>query len=452
MNTTKLTAFAANLKWEHIPEEVQIRARWALADTLGVALAGRITPAGISTARMAASEEGVTQLVGCDRASSSILAALANGVAASALDFDDGHYLGGGIHPGSPVIAGLLSVSCPTTTWGELLCAQTVGYEVAIRAGRLLAPATPTSQYHTSGTAGALGAAVGAAKLLGLDRDGIHRALRIASAHAPVARLQLSMAKESIGWGAATAVAAAQMAAFGFDEAGGCSDTLPPLPGFPATPFDENTVNNAVHLDAFVAPFGSRWEFLSTYMKPYACCRVTHAALDGLLMVMKREKLKAPDLRQIVVSTIQGGIGLDFLMPATLEHAQFSFPFAIGAAAVFGQLGTGEMVEATLRDPRVADIGQRVLIEHNPELDNPSSGNYPAEVVVTSSRGIFSETVSHALGSAERPMSEAELERKFRNSAMAVLPVERVDPLLYRILESSPETELGDFHTMLGGR
>ena len=444
--------FAFEARWVDLPLAVQTRARWALADTLGVTLAGRPSRAGNAAALMASAENGSTQLVGCDGATSPVMAALANGVAASALDFDDGHYLAGGIHPGAPVISTLLSVSGPTTTWGELLCAQTVGYEVAIQAGRLLAPATPTSEYHTSGTAGALGAAVGAAKLLGLDEDGILRALRIASAHAPVARLQLSMVKESIGWSAATAVAAAQMAATGFDDASVPVHSLPSLGGFPATPFDgsTDTDDDASHVASFVAPFGSRWEILSTYVKPYACCRVIHAALDGLLTVMRREELDSSDLRRVVVSTIRGGVGLDFVAPPTLEHAQFSFPFAIGTAAVRGRLGACEMVEATLRDPKVADIGRRVVIEHKPELDDRPTRNYPAEVVMTGPRGSFAEEVNHAHGSAEVPMSEAELEAKFRSSAMTMLPVERVDQLLPTILESSPETELGDFHSWLG--
>lgn len=441
--------FAYDAKWVDLPKAVQNRARWALADTLGVALAGRATRAGATSARMAEAESGDSRLVGWKGTSSPILAALSNGVAASALDYDDGHYLGGGIHPGAPVVAALLSVSRPTTTWGDLLCALTVGYEVSIRAGRLLAPATPASEYHTSGTAGAIGAAAAAAKLLGLGVDGIRRALRISSAHAPVARFQISMAKESVGWSAATAVAAAQLAAEGFEDTGDCAVSLPVLPGFPETPFDGSTSNGTAHMTPTAASLESRWEILSTYVKPYACCRVTHAALDGLLDVMRREKLDASDFRRIVVSTIQGGVGLNFVEPPTLEYAQFSFPFSIGAAAIFGALGANEMVEATLRNTRVADIGRRVVIEHDAALDDQPTGNYPAKVVVTTSRGSVAEEVGHARGSAERPLGETRLVAKFRSCAMVALPVERVDSLLFTILESPPESELGMFTAML---
>jgi 2-methylcitrate dehydratase PrpD len=447
IGASAVSSFAYKAHWADLPAAVQVRSRWALADTLGVALAGRASPAGTAAARMADAEPGVVQLVGSNATSSPVLAAMANGVAASALDFDDGHYLGGGIHPGAPVISALLSVSAPATTWGELLCAQTIGYEVAIRAGGLLVPLTPGAEYHASGTAGALGAAVAVAKLLGLDENGILRALRIASAHAPIARLQLSMAKESIGWSAATGVVAAQMAAAGFGDVGRQISSLPILDGFAETPFDDRSLRES---GAKIAPLGSSWEILATYVKPYACCRAIHAALDGVLSIMEEAKLTAGELDRVSVSTIRGGLGLNFLAPATLEHAQFSFPFAIGAVAVFGRLGTNEMVGASLKDPRVAAVAERVVIEHHPDLDDPPAGNYPARVLVTGSWGSLGAEVPHAKGSARAPLSEVALKAKFRASAMSALPTERVDRVLRSALESSPESVMGDFVSGLG--
>lgn len=388
-----------------VPGEVLDRALWALRDTAAVMIAGTGTAAAQAAARTARRTPGTVRLFAGGTASAPA-AAMANAVAASALDFDDGHYRGGGIHPGSTVVPALLAVAGERTTADEFLLAQIVGYEVAIRAGYLLAPAYGKGNYRCSGAATALGAAVAVAKLLGLDGPGIERALRIASAHAPVATLQLPMVKESIGWAAATGVTAAWLAQDGFDD-GPVADAVL---GIPATPFDGR-------LDAFGDSFGRTWESANCYVKAYPSCRAAHAAIDAALGLRITASVSS-----VLVETIAGAAVLDDPAPRTLEEAQFSIPHALASAL----LGVGLWPPA----PAAADLAARVTVRAADDLADDGTG-YPARVTVTTAAG--SQTAAEPRA---RPLSEPDLRAKIVAAGGPGL-LDEGDALLRRLLSDS---------------
>lgn len=406
MNAEQVAQFASDLSYATLPPEVEARLRLALLDTLGCWIAGRRQ----ASARLAqrAARRGAA-------ASSSWARALTGGVAASALDFDDGHYEGGGTHLGSIVVPALLSVASCTTRLDSLLAAMAAGYEVAIRAGYLLAPRTPQDPYHASGAPGCLGAAVAVAKLLGLDCGGIHRALRLASAQRPQAQLQLPMVKESIGWGCATAVMSAELAAEGFDDV---RDALcvPPVLSLPATPFDTPLARE----DAFVALPGN-WHLQRAYCKPYACCRAFHAALDALRAIMDESHWTAQDIDAVDVETLSAAVTLDYLPPASVEHAQFSFPYALGCLAVHGAVGPAQMCAAALTDASVLDFARRVRLQGSTQLDALGTRDgYPAIVTVRAGHRSIRRTARGAVGGPTLPWTAAQVADKFlRNVAGA---------------------------------
>ncbi|MFF5179786.1 MmgE/PrpD family protein [Micromonospora sp. NPDC000316] len=401
MTDSGLRAAASFAASAPIPAEVLHRARWAFLDTVGVLLAGTGTAAAQAAARTARRSPGAA-VVYAGGTASPAAAALANAVAASALDFDDGHYRGGGIHPGSTIVPALLAASTPDTLLDDFLRAQVVGYEVAIRAGHLLSPGHTGGAYRATGGASAIGAAAALARLCGLSVGDTARALRIASAHAPVATLQLPMVKESIGWAAATGVTAVHLVQDGFDAGPVAADAL----GIPATCFDGPPAG-------FAGSWGTRWESGRCYVKPYPCCRAAHAPLDGVLAL--RRAHPEGDVLAVDVQTTAGAAALTDPTPRTLEEAQFSIPYVVAAA-----LHTGPPAPLSwfddLADPGILALSRRVTVRASETLSDTGDG-YPARVTLTTTEGGFPIDVPYARGHTARPLTEADLCAKLHATA-----------------------------------
>ena len=213
--TKSIAAWAAGVTWQDVPTRVHEHARNDLRDVLSVMFAGTLTTSARIAAQYARASPGPVPLAAGGTAALPA-AAFANGVAAAALDFEDGHYLGGAIHPASAVCAAALASAPQDATVADLLTAQIVGFEVCLRAAATLWPKYPGDWYHCAGCAGAIGAAVAAAHLRRLDADAMFRAVVIAWQHAPMSTFAIPMIKESIGWGAQTGASAALLAESGY--------------------------------------------------------------------------------------------------------------------------------------------------------------------------------------------------------------------------------------------
>ena len=394
-----LGRFAHDLTWSQVPEPAQRRARLALRDTLGCMLGGATTPAG----RIASSV--------ADSTGSAQMAAFAAAVHASALDFDDGHYRGGAIHPSAVIVPTLLVASRSLRSIGreQFSIAQIVGYEIGLRGAHLLWPRHALDDYHCTGTAATLGAAAAAARLRGGDIDQISRAIAIAWAHAPMATFQLPMVKESIGWSAATALAAADLAEAGFMAVSpGDESALDRT--FPPTPFHRVGAME----DPFVTSLGTRFETEHTYFKPYAACRYTHTALRSLEELIAGRGLSAATVRSIEVYTPQPAMNLTDTRPASLDHAQYSFPFVLASMLLTGRAGAQQISNDTLHDPQRLAIADNVTVRHDPELDPTYPEHYATRLVVHTHDGATHQlTRLVAPGDAEDPLTEQQLADKF---------------------------------------
>lgn len=418
-----LGAFAAGVTWRSIPDPVQTRARLTLRDTLGTIHGGTRTPAGRVATAVARRTAGPTPIPGlAGETSASITAAFAGAVHASALDLDDGHYAGGAIHPASVIVPSLLvaahglDVGCD-----ELLTAQVVGYEIGLRAAHLLWPDGDGALYHCTGTAATLGAAAAVARLRGADADTIARAIAIAWAHAPMSTFQLPMVKESIGWSAATALFAADLAAAGFmlpaaAPAGPLATATAPASvsaidaTFTPTPFHRPGAMD----DPFVASLGDVWEAGNTYFKPYACCRYTHTAIRSLAEVTAANGLAADDIAAIEVHTHRGAAELRDIVPISLDHAQYSYPFVLATQLVAGGVGAADLDAEFLDDPARLAVAGRVSVHHDPALDAHYPAHYATRLVVHTVAGRrWSVTRLIAPGDPADPMTDDELVRKF---------------------------------------
>lgn len=413
-----LGQFAESLTWASIPEAARHRSFLALRDTLGTIIGGTSTSAGRIATAAAQRSGGTTPIVATAACASPPLAAFATAVNASALDFDDGHYRGGAIHPGSVIVPCLLVAAHETEAdLHDFLTAQIVGYEIGLRAAHLLWPRHQFDDYHCTGTAAALGGAAAVARLRGSDAGCIARAIAIAWAHAPMSTFQLPMVKESIGWSAATGVFAADLAAAGFmamSRTGGSAMDATFVP----TPFHRAGAME----DPFVASLGTVFETANTYFKPYAACRYTHTAIRSMQEVMAEHQLTATSIEAVEVYTHRAAINLSDQRPASLDHGQYSFPFVLAAVMCTGQAGAAEICESMLDDPARLTEAAKVTVHHDPEIDRHYPQHYGTRLAVRTVDGsLIERTRLVAPGDAEDPMSVDELTAKFAGLAEPLL-------------------------------
>jgi 2-methylcitrate dehydratase PrpD len=185
--TLALVEAVRGIRYGEIPREARETAHHCLLDFLGVTLAGSQEPlTEILVGEIVRSEGGKEAGIIGRRARDRLTAALVNGAAGHALDFDDTHATMTG-HPSGPVLSALLALAETEGADGRaLLAALVAGVELECRIGALLGGGHYAAGFHTTGTVGTFGAAAACAHLLGLDQAGWLHALGLAGARLPV--------------------------------------------------------------------------------------------------------------------------------------------------------------------------------------------------------------------------------------------------------------------------
>ncbi|MBI2847322.1 MAG: MmgE/PrpD family protein [Chloroflexi bacterium] len=435
MSTAKTANFIAGIRLEDLPPPVVSKAKVCVRDVFGTMLGGLGTKSAVIARQIALEEMGGREeatLFGAEAKVSCVAAAFANAIAASDLDYDDGHATAGG-HPAAPIVPATLAVAefinAPGKTFLEGVIA---GYESMLRANMMFraSPKHPVPSGgrtpHASGASGTFGAAAACAKVLGLDENGIFNALSIAGAHAPMSdssKLPITgaMTKEAIGWGSLTGVAAAFLARRGFTGS--------------TTIYDEAETDRSP-----LETLGETYEILNTYFKPYAACRYTHSAIDALLELKRKHSLRAEDIARIVVETWRGAAPLNSTRPKSIEQAQYSYPFCMAAAFLEGAVGPAQMAAPRLEDPEILQLADRVVVVHVPALDSRYRGFYPNVITVETKDGN-----RHQLrkgipkGEPMNPLTErqlkAKLERLFQQGGLDRNRTRRINETLEHLEE-----------------
>lgn len=361
----ELVDFVRDLRWEQVPPRVRRHATLVLVDLVAATLPGRGAPTSRIAVEVADEIYRGTEAVGWydGRRLSAPGAAFANAVMANALDFDDGHRLTKG-HPGAIIIPAAVAVAQRTdATAAELMAAIVVGYEVGIRAGVL--QHAQRSEYHSTGSWGAVGAAAASAHLLRLDAEQTRHALGLAEYHAPISLIMRSvddpqMTKDGIGWGAHVGVTSALLAQRDF-----------------------TAVQPELLADGDFATLGSTWAIEDVYLKPYPCCRWGQSAVAAALTLRDRG-VEAEQVERVVVHTFAAAAALSRRRPTTTEEAQYNLVWPVASALAKGRY-TVEDVLGGFDDPAVHAMADRVEVRVDPDLTAafPSLRQARIEAVLT---------------------------------------------------------------------
>lgn len=419
--TCTLARYLVGSRYADIPAAVRHEAARALLNWAGCAI-GSSRHATVECALAALSEfSGPPQagILGRSERLDVLHAALINGISSHVLDFDDTHARA--VHPSAPVLPALLAFAeWRKTSGADLVHAFVLGVDAECRIGLSVFPEHYDRGWHITGTAGVFGAAAAAGKLLGLDERQMTWALGIAATQSAGLREMFGSMCKSLhpGRAAHNGLTAALLAARNFTSSEQAIEAPRGFAHVLSTKFDPAVIT---------AGLGERFELSSNMYKPYACGLVVHAAIDGCIQLRQEHALKADDIERIDLKVCPIVLELTAkTKPQTGLEGKFSVYHAAAAAIVFGAAGEPQFSDASVRDPRVIALRDRVTAKPDDKLHKTE-----AHVALRLKDGrMLSRHVEHALGTLARPMSDADLETKFRGLTASVLSDEQGDELI----------------------
>ena len=401
------------------PADARRRAAAAVLDTVGVALAGAAEPASrIARDVVAAEGDGACAILGSPARASAAGAALANGTAAHALDFDDMCFVSLA-HPSAPLVpAALAAAELSGASGRAILDAYVAGFEIEGRLGALMNPRHYQRGWHCTSTLGTIGAAAAASRLLGLDPASAGHALAIAASQASGLKENFGTMVKPLhaGLAARNGVLAALLARGGMTAS---ALALDGPQGFLAAMDSERA-----SLAEAVADLGARWEILDTgiTVKLYPSCAGTHPTIDAILDLRREEGIDADAVERVDVQ-------VDSVTPKVLIHerpatgleAKFSMPFCAAAALAHGRVAI-DTFEGGLADPAIAALMPRIAMHVDPSFDGAAPPLTQARVSIALKDGrVLTREARGARGYPANPASDEELDAKFLACAARAL-------------------------------
>ena len=399
------------------PEEARRRALAAVVDTVGVAIAGRADP-GFAALRETMRPEmasGPATVWATGERTSPAMAALLNGAAGHALDYDDvADQIYG--HPSVVLVPAVLAVAEATGASGrDALAAYAAGFDVccAVAAG-MDVRAHYAHGWHSTATIGVLGATAAVARLLGLDAGRTRHALGIAASTASGSRQNFGTMTKPLhpGLAARDAVLSASLAAQGFtaDE----SQLEAPL-GY------LNMYASGGDPDAVVAALATPWELARSgvNVKKYPCCYNTHRTGDAVLDLVRAHPIAPEEVAEIRLTLEPGGYApLIHPRPQTGLEGKFSPEYVLAAAVLDREISLSTFLDASVQRPEAQNLLTRVTRHESavpPEGPKDWEFAYAVVEIETKTGDVTRHRTDVPRGDCRAPLDQAALETKFRD-------------------------------------
>ena len=449
--TEMLSAYTCNLEYEALGPTVVAQVKRTLVDTMGCAIGGYDSePAKIARTIAAplsppsANGDRQARIIGAAHNAPPDLAAFANGVAVRYLDCNDSYFSPGGGHP-SDMIPAVLAAANRKTDGPAVIAAIALAYEVFCR---LSDEVVAGDLGWDQGIFSVIGAACGAARLMGLNQEQTAHAISLAiTPHLPlgVTRTgELSMWKGCAAASASrSAIFAAQLAAQGMTG--------------PAEPFDgrrglwEQAVGRPVTIPPFPAgrdrndadPF----RITRTIFKAYPSQIHTQGPIE--LALQLREKISAADIQSIRIETYQVAASTassepEKWNPQTRETADHSIPWLVASALRHGPVTPASFAPDRIASPTLRELMSRMTLTESPDFTARYPAEYNCRITITAPEGAtHSAHTPWPKGHRRNPMTDAEVDAKFRSFADPLLSNNQCGQALstIRALDTLPDLE-----------
>jgi 2-methylcitrate dehydratase PrpD len=435
--TRLLAQYVVSAKYDELPANVRREGVRTLLNWVGVAVGGSRH----QTVDIAASALGPfsgppqASLLGRRERLDIMNAAFINGVSSHIFDYDDTH-LKTIIHPAGPVASAILALSEMRPVSGkDFLNALVLGVETECRIGNAVYPNHYNVGWHITGTAGVFGAAAAAGRLLGLSEQQMTWALGLAASQPVGLRESFGSMNKSFnpGRAASNGLFAAILASKDFTSSDGMIE---------AKRGWANTISTKQDWAEITEGLGQRYETALNTYKPFACGIVLHPAIDAAIQLRNEHQLAAAQVKRIELKVHP--LVLELTGKKTPQdglEGKFSVYHAVAVALIEGAGGEKQFSDRAVRDPAVIDLRGKVV----PVID-PFIKPEQVEMSIELNDGrVLRRRIEHAIGSLEKPMSDADLERKFTDLAEAILPrpqTAKVMELCWKVAELSDAGEI----------
>lgn len=449
--TRDLVKFCAQLKYEALPPEVIDRVNYLALDFVGVAARGTLVDStrvmNTFVRQIAPANEGGV-IIGTALRASFHYAALANGTSGHATELDDVNNEAS-LHPGNAVFPAAIAAAEMAGADGRKFAEGVVaGYDVMVRLGKALDPRAHYGQgFHPTGTCGVFGAAVAAAKILGLNEPQMLNAVGIAGSQAAGSLEFLAdgawTKRMHPGWAAHSGIIAALLGKLDFR---GPATILEGRFGFlhgysPSA--DEKKISEGL---------GESYEILRTSIKPHSCCRYKQGPIDGVLQIMRENRLGAGDIEAVKLGILKNGFQVVAaprelkLNPASVVDAQFSMPFGAAVAILCGRAFLDEYTQEKIQSPAVKEMMKKITCVEDPALDKLYPKKWPASVEIRTRDGkVYSAWIEYPKGDPENALSWEELIAKFRELASPIYPACRLEEIIEETRKMEQQKDLRDW-------
>ena len=437
--TELLSRYACQLTYQDLPPEVVHQVKRTLIDTLGCALGGFSAEPSTIARRLASriTSSMPSRILGTKADSAPDMAGFANGVMVRYLDCNDAYFSPGGGHP-SDMIPAILAMADPLGCDGQtVITAIVLAYEVFCR----LSDQVVTGDLGwDQGMFSVIGAACGAGKVMGLDRQAMSQALSLAVV--PNLPLGVTRVGELSMWKGCAAACATRAGIFAAQLAHeGMSG--------PAEPFDgprglwEQSVGQQVALE----PFGGGREpfrITATSFKFFPSQIHTQGPI-GLALELHAQ-VPAAEIAAIRVRTYRSAVRSAATDPQkwdpqTRETADHSIPYLVATAFQDGAVTPASFTTDRIQSPALRQLMAKMTIEEDLEFTErfPEELNCWIEITSTSGQR-FTAATAYPKGHQQNPLKDAELEAKFRHLAADILPAPQCRTALTQLwsLEQAP--------------
>lgn len=346
---------------------------------------------------------GEAVLLGYDLTTDGKTAALINGFNAHSLELDDGQRFAM-IHLGASIISAINAAQNEIGFSDEsYLKGMIMGYEAACRIAIAMQPFHKNRGYHTAGTCGTIGCAVGVAFALGLNKLQLKRVITIAAGSSAgmleIQEQSSELKPYNIGRASMDGLTASYMGITDFDFP---TDMLGGERGFFRLFADNYDISKLIDDTNY-------FEIERIYVKPYASCRHSHSAVEAAIKL--HNEVDIDKIESILVETYKLGVkGHEHTDIQGVASAKLSTPYAVAAGVLYGR---ADLSVFEPLDEEIIKLAQKVKVNELPELTLECPNKRIAIVTVTMYDGKqIQQRVDYAKGEPESPMTEEDLFQK----------------------------------------